>query len=139
MCQEFLTYGSCEEGAANLSSIDNSHVHALSTGVVQKGRVEGPADGLIPPERECNVRNPAADLTPWADPLDLSAGLKEVNGVVVVLGHACADGQDVGVKNDVLGIEAHLLHQDPESSLTDADLPRIFSAQRVLRLRTAST
>ena len=107
---------------SHLSSIDDAHVHALSASMVKEGRVKSPAHGLIPPEGESNVRHTAADLAPRADPLDLPAGLEEVDGIVVVLSHACSDGEDVGVENDVLWVEAHLLYQDPESPLTDSHL-----------------
>lgn len=39
--------------------------------------------------------------------LDKFGGSDVVDGVVVVLLHACTDGEDVGVKDDVVGVEPH--------------------------------
>lgn len=117
----------------HLSSIDNAHVHALSASMMQEGRMKSPAHRLIPPEGEGNVRHTAADLAPWADPLDFPAGLEEVDGIVVVLSHASSDGEDVGVENDVLWVEAHLLYQDPESPLADSHLQIRSSCPACLR------
>jgi len=70
--------------------------------MVQEGGVEGAAHGLVAAEAEGNVGDAAADLGAGADALDVGDGAEEVDGVVVVLGHAGADGEDVGVKDDVL-------------------------------------
>jgi len=43
-----------------------------------------------------------------------------------VLGHAGADGEDVGVEDDVLGVESHPLHQDAVRPLADAHLHRVL-------------
>ena len=86
----------------------------------------------------CNIRNPH-DRCEWcckqsaeqgserrrpqnARPLDLLGCLEEVHGVVVVLCHSSADGQDVGVEDDILRIHAHLLYQQLECPLADAHL-----------------
>ena len=90
--------------------------------MVQEGRVESPANRLIPTEGESNVGHPTADLAPRADPFDLPTSLEEIHGIVVMLRHACSNGEYVGVENDVLGIEAHFLHHNSESSLTNAYL-----------------
>ena len=52
----------------------------------------------------------------------IACALKEVIGVVVVLRHAGANGEDVGVEDDVLGLEADRLHQDLERPRADAHL-----------------
>ena len=46
----------------------------------------------------------------------------EVHGVVVVLCQAGADGQDVRVEDDVLRVEANVLHEDAVCPLADAHL-----------------
>jgi hypothetical protein len=48
--------------------------------------------------------------------------LDEVDGVVVVLLDAGGDGEDVGVEDDVLGREVHLVDQDAVGALADLDL-----------------
>ena len=46
----------------------------------------------------------------------------EVHSVVVVLRQAGADGQDVGVEDDVLRVEPDVLHEDAVCPLADAHL-----------------
>ena len=54
--------------------------------------------------------------------LQLADGLDELDGVVVVLLDAGADGQDVRVEDDVRGREADLLGQQLVGPLADRDL-----------------
>ena len=54
--------------------------------------------------------------------LQLADGLDELDGVVVVLLDAGADGEDVRVEDDVAGREADLLGQQPVGPLADGDL-----------------
>ena len=46
----------------------------------------------------------------------------EVHSVVVVFCQAGADGQDVGVEDDVLWVEANVLHENAVCPLADAHL-----------------
>ncbi len=46
--------------ATHLGGIDDAHVHAGIAGVVQEGRVEGTAHGLVATEGEGNVGHTAA-------------------------------------------------------------------------------
>ena len=84
--------------------------------------MEAAANGLVAAEAESNVGDAAADLAARADALDLRGGLDEVNGVVVVLGETGADGEDVGVEDDVLGVVANILDQDVVRTAADPDL-----------------
>ena len=52
---------------------------------------------------------------------DPARGLDEIDGVVVVLLDAGADGEDVGIENDVLGREADLVDEEAISAFADAD------------------
>ncbi len=47
--------------------------------------------------------------------------MDEVETIRVVLGHACADGEDVGVEDDVVGVEANG-EQEVIRASTDTDL-----------------
>lgn len=69
-------------------------------------------------------------------PTDLyfPGGSDEVDGVHAVLVHACADGQDVWVKDDVIGVEARLTDQEVISTRTDPHL-----LIRFCRLETQKT
>jgi hypothetical protein len=84
--------------------------------------VESTPHSLIASEAEGNVGDTTADLGAWAHPLDLTGSPDEVDCVVVVLCHASANGQDVGVKDDVLRVEADLLDQDAVGTLANAHL-----------------
>ena len=108
--------------SARLCSINNAHVHASFAGMVQEGAVEAAPHRLIAPEGEGDVGHPSTDLAPRALPLDLPGSPDEVHGVVVVLRHASADSEDVGVEDDVFRVKAHLLYQNPEGSGADAYL-----------------
>jgi len=70
--------------------------------MVQEGGVEATAHSLVAAEAEGNVGDAATDFGAGADVLDHSCRADEVDGVVVVLWHAGADGEDVGVEDDVL-------------------------------------
>ena len=65
---------------------------------------------------------PAADLRERQVLLDPLRGVDEIHGVVVVLLHAGADGQDVRVENDVLRREADLLRQNAVGALAHLGL-----------------
>ena len=54
--------------------------------------------------------------------LNEPGGSDEVDGVLAVFLHARADGQDVGVKDDVVGVKAHLSYQEAIGSAADVDL-----------------
>ncbi len=111
-----------QTSVAHLGGINDAHVHASFAGMVQEGAVEAAPHRLIAPEGEGNVGHPSTDLAARALPLDLAGGTDEVHGIVVVLRHAGANSEDVGVENDVFRIKAHLLHQNPEGSGADAHL-----------------
>ncbi len=108
--------------SAHLCSIDDAHVHASFAGMVQEGAVEAASHRLIASEGEGNVGDPSTDLAARALPLDLPGSADEVHSIVVVLRHAGANSEDVGVKNDVFRVKAHLLHQDLKGSGADAHL-----------------
>ena len=78
--------------------------------MVQESTVEAPPHCLIASEGEGNVGDASADLAARALPLDLPCGTDEVHSVVVVLRHASAHCQDVGVKDDVFWVKTDLLH-----------------------------
>lgn len=43
--------------------------------------------------------------------LNKFGGADEVDGVVVVFLHACSDREDVGIKDDVIGVKSHFRDQ----------------------------
>ena len=80
------------------------------------------AHRVIATEGEGDVAKSPAGLRSGKSRLDLTHGLDEVDGVVVVLLDAGGDGEDIGIKDDVLGVEADLIHQQSVGTGADADL-----------------
>mmetsp|Transcript_4876 Transcript_4876/g.16886 ORF Transcript_4876/g.16886 Transcript_4876/m.16886 type:complete len:474 (+) Transcript_4876:1973-3394(+) len=109
----------------HLSRVDDAHVHASNAGVVEERAVERAAHRLVAAEREGEVGHAARNLGARAHTLDLAGGVDEVDAVVVVLLHTGADGEDVRVEDDVLRVEAHLLHEDAVGARADANLLRL--------------
>jgi hypothetical protein len=68
---------SAEGTRLDLLRVDDAHVHPSLAGVVQKGAVEGAADGLVAAEAECEVGHAARDLAARAQALDLAGGCGE--------------------------------------------------------------
>ena len=110
-----------QTSVAHLGGINDAHVHASFASMVQEGAVEAAPHCLIAPEGEGNVGHPSTDLAARAFLLDLGCSIDEVHSIVVVLRHASADSEDVGVKDNVFRIEAHLLHQNPVGPCADAN------------------
>ena len=90
--------------------------------MVEKRGVHGLAHRIVAAETEGDVGNAAADLGVGEVGFDPTRGLDEIDGVVVVLLDAGADGEDVGIENDVLGREADLVNEEAVSAFADADL-----------------
>eukprot|EP00983_Pelagomonas_calceolata_P109760 1159591-Pelagomonas_calceolata.AAC.9 len=80
----------------------NSICQSSETLACAEGRVEATAHSLVAAEAEGDVGHAPADLGARAHALDLPRGADKVHGIVVVLSHAGADGQDIGVKDDIL-------------------------------------
>lgn len=104
------------------AGIHDAHVHACLSGVVEEGRVHCFAHGVVSSEREGDVRDTAGDLGEGEVFFDPAGGVDEVESVVVVLFDSGGDGEDVGVKNDVLGREADFIDKDVVGALADAAL-----------------
>ena len=94
---------------AELSGVDDAHVHAGAGGVVEEDGVDGLADGVVAAEGEGDVGDASADVGEGEAALEFAGGLDEGDGVVVVLLDAGGDGEDVGVEDDVLGGEADIV------------------------------
>ncbi len=73
--------------------------------------VDGLAHGVVAAEGEGEVGDAAAGEHARQLRLDATHGLDEGDRVVVVLGQSGADGEDVGVEDDVLRLETDLLRQ----------------------------
>ena len=74
--------------------------------------MHGLAHALVATERKRQVRDAAGDMHVRQVRPDPARRLDEGDAVAVVLLHAGGDGEDIGIENDVLGREAHLVRQD---------------------------
>ena len=87
--------------------------------MVEKNRVNGLAHRVVASEAEGHIGHAARDLGARQVLLDPAGGFNEVHRIVVVLFNAGGNGKNIGVKNDVFRREAHFIHQDAVSALTD--------------------
>ena len=81
--------------------------------------MHGFAHGFVAPKRKAHVADAAADEHARKFGLDAPRRVEIGQRVVVVLFDARGDGEDIGVKDDVLGQEAHLVGQDVISAVGD--------------------
>ena len=77
---------------------------------------------LVATEAERDVAHTSADLAAGALDDDFARRVDEVHGVVVVLHHARADGENVRVEHDLVVDAANLLHEDLVRALAHAHL-----------------
>ncbi len=103
------------------AGIHDAHIHAGLHAVVQEHRVDGFAQRVVAAETEAHVTHATADLGVRERGLDLLRGLEVAHRVPGVLLDARADGEDVGVEDDVLWREAHLLCEQLVRPRTDFD------------------
>ena len=105
-----------------LPGVDDAHVQPGVDGMVQEGGIERLADRVIAAEREGDIAHAAGDLYVRQQFLDLPRGLDEVQAVAGVLLDARADGQDVGVENDVGRFHAGLFRKQLIGPAADSSL-----------------
>merc|ERR1712194_275657 len=90
--------------------------------MMQKGGMEAPPHRLISTETERNIADPSTDLAAWAYTLDFTSGVDEINRIVAVFRKARANGKNIGVEDDILGVETHLLDKDLVRTLAHGNL-----------------
>ena len=79
--------------------------------MMQESRMETTPNRFVPTETECKVADTTTDLAARACTLDLTSCIDEVKCIVVVLSEAGANGENIGVKDDVLWVHPNLLHE----------------------------
>jgi hypothetical protein len=84
--------------------------------------VHGPAHGFVAAEGEGHVRQPARDVAAGQVLADPARGLDEVHRVIVVLLDPCRHREDIGIEDDVVGIEPDFVDQRLVGALADLDL-----------------
>ena len=107
---------------AELTGIDDAHVHAGLDRVIQEHGVDRLAHRIVAAKRERHVRHAAAHLRVRQVFLDPARRVDEVDGVVVVLFDARRDREDVRVEDDVFRREAHFVHEEIVRALADLRL-----------------
>ena len=90
----------------------------------QKRRVNRFAHRLVAAEREREIAHAAAEIHAGALRSDLPRRLDEIDGVLVVLFQPGRDGQNVGIEDDVVGIEIELLGEQPVRACANVHLAR---------------
>ncbi len=83
--------------------------------------MDGLPDRVVAPEREGHVGDAAADEHTRQLRLDATGRVDVGHRVAVVLLDAGADGEDVGIEDDVRGVEAGLLREQGVDPVRDAD------------------
>ncbi|MBV6410709.1 MAG: hypothetical protein GAKPKEKM_01531 [Rhodocyclaceae bacterium] len=116
VCRDVLVH-------TELAGIDDAHGESGLDGVVEEDGVDGLAHRVVAAEGERHVRDAAGDLGAGEILADPARRFDEIDGVVVVLGDAGGDGEDVGVEDDVAGREA-VLHQQVIAAPADRRLAR---------------
>src|SRR5207245_143945 len=112
-----------------LSRVDDAHIQPGAYGVIQEGRVHRLAYDFVATESKGYIADAAGCFGFGKQFLQLSDGLDELNGIIVVLLDAGADRENVHVENDVLGSEADLLGE--QSIGTPADIHFALSRDRL--------
>src|SRR5690606_16083993 len=95
-----------------LAGVDDAHGEAFADGVIQKHRVDRLAHGVIAAEREADVRYAARHARMRQIAGDPAGRLDEVDRIMIVFFDAGGDRKHVGVEDDVLRREAHLIDQN---------------------------
>ena len=105
------------------AGVDDGHVEAGRDRVVEEDRVDRLAHPVVAAEGERDVRDAARCPRPGELDLQPADGLDERDRVGVVLLHPGRDREDVGVEDDVLGLEPDDLGQQVVGAPQDGDPP----------------
>ena len=97
---------------SELAGIDDAHRQAGPDGVVDEDGVHCLAHGVVAAKGERDVADASGTVHARELPLDPSARLYEINGIVRVIFYARRNGEDVGVEDDVFGGKVDLVHED---------------------------
>jgi hypothetical protein len=90
--------------------------------MVQEGGMEASANCFIAAKAESQVAYSSTDFAAWTYALELASCIDEIHTIVVVLGEACANGENIWVEDDVLGIKINLVYKYVVSTLAHGNL-----------------
>ena len=92
--------------------IHDAHIEAVFHGMMEKDAVDGLPHRIVPPEGEGDVADAAADVGQRHSLMDLPDRFEEILRIVRVFRKPRADGEDVGVENDVLSGETEFFRKE---------------------------
>ena len=102
-----------------LTRVDNPHIHTGFNCVVQEYRVNGLAHGIIAAERKRHIGHATGHQCTGKLGFDIPRRFYELNRVVVVFLDAGGNGENIGIKNNVVGIEIQFTDQQIITTLAD--------------------
>ena len=89
--------------------------------MVEEGRVHGFAHGIITTEGKGDIGNSARYFGAGEIVFNPLGGIKEIDGVVIMFLDPCGYGEDVRIKNNIVGIKPYFIDKDTVGALADAD------------------
>ena len=98
--------------------IDDAEVHALLLSMIEENRMHGLTHKVISAERETEVAHSSAHMCSLQMSVNPFGSPDKVQSISIMFGHACSDGQDIGIEDDIPRIHPHLLHQQLVSPMT---------------------
>ena len=107
-----------------LSRIHDPHAQPRLDRVIEEHGMDSLPHRVVAPEGEGHVGYAAGGQSVGEVVLDPAAGVDKVHRVVVVLFDARADGEDVGVEDDVFRREARGFREQGVGAGTDLRFPR---------------
>ena len=105
------------------SRIDNSHIHSLTDGMIQKDCMHRLADIVVPTERERQVTDSPAHMSSRQIPANPSGRFNEIHRIIVMLFDTRRYSQYIRVEDDILRTEIHHLSQNPVRPFANLYLP----------------
>ena len=104
------------------SRVDDPHVEARLTGMIEEAGMHGFTYQIISTERERYVAYAPTRAGMGATRLNFPHSFDEVYAVGIVFGHSGCKSQDVRVENDIFGRKTNFLDEDFVSPFANPDL-----------------
>ena len=95
-----------------LACIYNTHVKSCLDGMIKKGRMHDFPEIVIPAERKREIAYPAAYPGMRQIFLYPACGTQEIHGVIVMFLNARSYGENIRIKNDILGPEIRFFQKE---------------------------
>ena len=92
--------------------VHDAYVHPCLDGVVQKGRIDGLPNWVVPSKRKGNIADPATHTAMGKVILHPTGRLNEVKGIAPMFLHSCGHWKNIQVEDDVLWGKFHFVDQN---------------------------